>query len=155
MVLDAGAGTGNWTCLVPSSGAYVWLDTDEQKLAGFRRKVKRPLALLADATYMGMRDQSVDHILCVAVTHHIPDSMLPLLFAEFARTCRGTLVFLDPVGPPHSTLSRLLWKYDRGSFPRSGEALCHAISHYFQIIHVESFTVYHRYVLCLARPLTR
>src|SRR5690349_13805549 len=31
IVLDIGAGTGNYTCIVPSSARYLWFDNDVQK----------------------------------------------------------------------------------------------------------------------------
>jgi ubiquinone/menaquinone biosynthesis C-methylase UbiE len=155
LVMEAGAGTGNWASLVPASATYVWLDNDAQKLAGYRNKTERPLALLGDVARMGIGDHKVDHVLCIAVTHHIPDSLLPAVFAELARTCRHTLLFLDAVRRPRSPVSHLLWKYDRGSFPRSGPVLLEAMRPFFDVVQTEYYTTYHRYLLCVARPRGR
>lgn len=139
-VLDVGAGTGMLRALVP--GAYVWLDTDQQKLRGYAGDC----ALLGDATALPMAAQSIDTGLCVAVSHHLCDAALPRLFSELARVCRR-VIFLDAVWSPERWRGRLLWRYDRGAHPRTAESLRAAMAARFRLEAWETMTVQHRYVL--------
>jgi hypothetical protein len=41
----------------------------------------------------------------------------------------------------------MLWKLDRGSYPRPEEELHEKLEHRFKIIHWEKFAIYHEYVL--------
>ena len=93
-------------------------------------------------------------ILCRFVSHHIPDELLPSLFKESARTLneQGRLVFVDAVWAPSRPIARLIWRYDRGSFPRTEAALITAISDESTIESWERFAVFHQYVLGVAKP---
>jgi ubiquinone/menaquinone biosynthesis C-methylase UbiE len=127
LVLDVGAGTGSVKTVLPTSATYLWLDNDPSKLYGFKGKEPAALAILGDATRISLKDKSVDDAVCVAVSHHLSDDQLPRFFAELARVVRKQFIFLDAVERKESTVSRLLWKYDQGSHPRSVEALCSVI----------------------------
>jgi ubiquinone/menaquinone biosynthesis C-methylase UbiE len=151
-LLDIGAGTGECARMVPPSTTYIWLDNDPQKLRGFRAKFASQWALLGEANRIGLRDKSVDIAVCVAVSHHLADAQLRAALSEVARVCRGNLIFLDAVREDASVVSKLLWKYDRGSHPRHASALRAAIEQYFEIDHEESYSVYHHYWLCMGRP---
>lgn len=146
-VLDAGAGTGSLRAIVPASATYLWLDNDRQKLAG---AAGPGLFVLGDATSIGLRDKSVDVGLCVAVSHHLTAVELPMLVAELARVVRRRIIFLDAV--QSGGVGGLLWRYDRGSYPRSAETLCAALAVGFEAEHMEMFAIYHRYVLWVGRP---
>jgi len=151
-VLDAGAGTGETASLLPPAARYLWLDSDPRKLRGFRAKTLSSPALLGDAAHIPLRSKSVDHGICLALTHHLPDRALPALFSELARVIRGRLLFLDPVEKKPAMFSGLLWRYDRGSYPRSAQALGEALQGSFEIEHAERYAILHHYWLCLARP---
>ena len=75
-------------------------------------------SLLGDGTQIGLRDKSVDYGQCIAVTHHLTDAQLPKLVAELARVVRKKLFFLDALDTD-AWQSTLMWKYDRGSNPRT------------------------------------
>lgn len=149
-VLDVGAGTGNGMQVVPDRVRYLWLDNDAQKLAGLPRTGPRWWAILASATAIPLRDQSVDTTLCMAMSHHLDDRQVVELFSELARVCRGRLIFFDAVDRPDSLKSRLMWKYDRGSHPRRVATLRKLIQERFQIDHEEEYSIYHHYWLCSA-----
>jgi hypothetical protein len=85
------------------------------------------------------------------MTHHIADKDMSSFLAEVERVTRKKVLFLDPLAW-NSRLSRLLWRYDRGSFPRSIQTLYAALYKCFEIEHLECFSVYHHYILCVARP---
>jgi ubiquinone/menaquinone biosynthesis C-methylase UbiE len=151
-VLEVGAGTGMNASLLPPGARYLWLDHDPQKLAGFRARMPHAPALLCDGTRIALRERSVDVALCIAVSHHLTDSQLAELFCEIARVCRTRLVFLDAVARPDSLISRIMWRYDRGSHPRSPAVLQAAMERYFEIEHRERYVIYHEYLLCVGRP---
>jgi hypothetical protein len=47
-------------------------------------------------------------------------------------------------------VGRFLWRYDRGSYPRTAEVIQAAIARRYTILSWERFMVYHEYVLCVA-----
>jgi SAM-dependent methyltransferase len=150
MVLEVGAGTGNWADLVPFGASYLWLDNDPEKLKGFRAKWPYARAVLGDATALPFQNHAVGTVLSVAVTHHVPDEGLPHLVDEMARVARDRLIFVDAVDVPGRVVSSTLWKYDRGSYPRSAGALRRALEPRFLVDRVENYSAYHRYLLCVA-----
>jgi ubiquinone/menaquinone biosynthesis C-methylase UbiE len=152
LVLDVGAGTGNGLHIIPEGTRYLWLDNDRQKLTGVDQHGSCFSAVLASATAIPLASKSVDIALCIAMSHHIDDISILDLFGELARVCRQRLIFLDPVLNPKSLVSCALWKYDRGSHPRSAAALRSLVHEHFDITHDEEYTLYHRYWLCAARP---
>jgi ubiquinone/menaquinone biosynthesis C-methylase UbiE len=151
-LLDVGAGTGNFRRFMPDSTRYIWMDNDAQKLSGYRGKRSGGLAAMGDATHLCFRDKSIDYATCIAVLHHLDDGALNNLFDELGRVVRRRLIVLDPVECADRTISNLLWKYDRGSFPRTGQRIRAALESRFRLEHVDELTVYHRYILCVASP---
>lgn len=154
-VLDVGAGTGNFAQLLPPSTTYLWLDCDLQKLRGFKTKRLSTPTILSNAVKICLRDKSVDYALCIALAHHLPDTELTLVFDELVRVVRQKVIFLDPVKCQESIISNLLWKYDRGSYPRSIQTLCSVIEPWFEIEHMENYTIYHHYLLWIGKPRVR
>jgi ubiquinone/menaquinone biosynthesis C-methylase UbiE len=154
MVLDIGGGTGSVRALWSEASRYVCLDIDPLKLEGYRAKNPGALALIADATNLPVTDQSVDAVLCTCVAHHLLDSELDRMLAESARALKpnGRLILLDPVWAPARLPGRVLWKYDRGSHPRTPEQLRQAIGAHFDISQWETFAVLHRYILAVSQP---
>lgn len=154
VVLDVGAGTGNCARITPASSRYIWLDNDTEKLKGFRAKISTGLAMLGDATCIALRAKSVDVALCVAMSHHLSDLELAELFRELGRVCRTKLIFVDPVIRPNRLVSDLLWRFDRGSYPRSAGQLCSSMEQHFDLEWIEEYDIYHHYLLCVGRPKT-
>lgn len=152
LLLDVGAGTGNYADLISPSAKYVWFDNDPDKLRGFRSKYPQALAILGDASRLSIRDKSVDFALCVSVSHHLTDEELTAFLRELARICRRSLIFLDAVQQPDSLVNRILWNYDRGSYPRRREALRARIEEHFDIKEERRYRIYHRYMICVAKP---
>ena len=152
IVLDIGAGTGKGLRSLPASAKYLWFDMDFQKLAGFRPKAPSALAVIGDATNFGLKDKSVDITICLQMSHHLTDSQLGAFFREAARVSRSSLVFLDGVERKNSWLSTTLWKYDRGSHPRSAETLATVMASDFDIEHQETYSNIYTYVLFVGRP---
>jgi ubiquinone/menaquinone biosynthesis C-methylase UbiE len=155
ILLDVGAGTGLYESLVPETARYIWLDIDPDRLRSFQRRRMPRMAVLADAIRLCLRDHSADYVICIALSHHLSDRELPRLYSELARVGRERLIFLDALDCPESRVSRLLWKWDRGGFPRRMAALLSAIEAQFEIEQTEQYKIYHHYLLCIARPKNR
>jgi ubiquinone/menaquinone biosynthesis C-methylase UbiE len=150
IVLDVGGGTGSFRGIWPASCSYICLDIDPLKLGATSSGRATTSPLLADAAHIPLQDGSVCAILCVAVAHHLAAALLESLLSESARVLEstGTFVFLDPVDQPRRWIGRLLWRYDRGCYPRSASELRKAISRHFRITDIQMFSVYHEYYFC-------
>jgi len=151
-VLDVGGGTGLFRPVVPASARYFVLDIDPLKLHGFATAYPKDQGILCDATHLSLRDKSIDVVMCVAVAHHLTDPQLAAMVDELARVVKRGLIFLDPLDRPRSLVSYLLWRYDRGAYPRSVEALRAALEARFTCEHAERYVIYHEYLLWLGRP---
>lgn len=151
-MLDVGAGTGSLVRVLPPGAVYWALDNDSAKLRRLSAKVPDAQCLEGSALDIGLPDKVVDWTICVAVAHHLDNEGLPRMFAELARVTRQRLVFLDPLATAKRGIASLLWRYDRGSYPRSAGTLLAELSQCFYIERVERFRVFHEYVLCSCRP---
>lgn len=151
-VLDVGGGTGMAGYMWPASCQYICLDIDPRKLTAFHRKYPNGRGLLGDAADLPVRSGGVELVQYLFVMHHIPDDRLARLFRESVRALSdgGKIIVVDPLWAPGRWASRLLWKYDRGSYPRRPETLHDCISAHFSIRYWERFAVYHEYVICVA-----
>ena len=152
VVLDVAGGTGNFGTAIPPTATYICLDNDWQKHKGFKRKWPSALAIQGDATNICLDNKSVDYALCVSLTHHLTDEQAPILFRELSRVIKCKLVFLDAVQCKNSKISTLLWRYDRGAYPRSAQTLKMMIERHFEIEQIEQYTIQHSYILCKAKP---
>jgi ubiquinone/menaquinone biosynthesis C-methylase UbiE len=151
-VLDVGGGTGLLRELLPPDCAYTCLDQDPVKLEGLKRKYPNETVLLADATQIPLESGSVDVVFCSMVSHHIPDELLESLMSESLRvlTDEGRFIFIDAFWKPSRWTGRLLWKFDRGSHPRTEKVLRAALEKHGEIVHWEQFQILHAYVLGMA-----
>jgi SAM-dependent methyltransferase len=152
LVLEIGAGTGDWARVLPPTARYLWYDNDPVKLSGFRAKKLSPLAVLADAANLCLKKKSVDYALCVFLSHHLTDEELDDFLRQLAQVCRNRLIFMDGYRHDSSVISNLMWKYDRGSHPRYPGAILGAIQKWFDIDRKAEFSVYHHYLICTGTP---
>ncbi len=152
LLLDAGGGTGEIARILDPTIRYLWIDNDTQKLAGFRRKYKHGWAVVGDLTRIPLAPASVHTALCVGVSHHLTDGELKELFSGLARVCRNQLIFLDPLEQKDSTISNFMWRYDRGRYARTAECLISMLEQYFVLEETQRYSIYHHYLLCIARP---
>ena len=154
-LIDVGGGTGLARDRV-ASRRYVCLDLDLQKLHRFRGK-RRGLAVAADATACPFNTACFDGVLCTKVAHHLSDAELETMLAETARILKpgGILILADPVRSSR-WMSRVLWRLDRGSFPRSAAEIRRALPVEYGVTAWEEFRVriFHDFVLCAARRAT-
>lgn len=148
-VLDIGAGTGYARRLFPNEARYFALDLETAML----RSSRQPLPIQSDATQLPVIQDSMDVVLCKQVSHHVPDDRLDCLFAEIARVLRptGTFLFMDAVKTERS-VTKLLWRYDRGAHPRLESDLVSHFRPYFQVVHREVHWHLHQYVIYVLTP---
>ena len=151
-LLDAGAGTGELARILDPTTQYVWLDNDVQKLSGFLSKGGKGLTVVGDITELPLKQGAVHTAVCAGVAHHLTDPELDQLLGELARVCRNQLVFADPLEEKGSLVSTLLWRYDRGSYPRTAEHLLSMLRRHFAVEDIQRYKIYHRYLLCIGRP---
>lgn len=149
-VVEVGGGTGFWKRLWPADSRYICLDIEMPKLQGFRAKVPGGLAVLSDATRMCIASESADAVVCIAVLHHLTDAMFGQVLDEVQRILKsgGHLIVLDPV-LSEQWAGRLLWRLDRGSYPRRSGELREKLQSKFRVIHWEDYSVYHEYVFMI------
>jgi SAM-dependent methyltransferase len=149
-LLDVGSAAGGFALRLGLKP--VCLDIDPVPLHSLRRSGRSGDPVAGDATALPFRERCFDLTLCVAMSHHLSDRQLPLLVSELGRVTRGHLVFLDAVRNDSRAISRWLWRYDRGRFPRTRDALVSSLESRFEILRFVDFAVYHQYVICIARP---
>lgn len=154
-VVDVGGGTGASRRLWPTSCRYVCLDIELPKLEGFRSKVPGGFAVLSDATQMPIASGTADVVMCMAVAHHLTDTMLDQVLQEALRVLKvgGQLILLDPVLNRERLVGRILWRLDRGSHPRTEGELRKRLENRFALVHWEKFAIYHEYVFGIGARL--
>jgi ubiquinone/menaquinone biosynthesis C-methylase UbiE len=153
LVLDIGGGTGAVSAMWPASTKYICLDIDLVKLRGFLDRNPNGIALQADAACLPIADGSVEVVLCNSVTHHLTDDLLNKMIAEVGRILSptGKFILTDAVWAEDRRIGKLMWKYDRGSFPRTTEKLQAVVQSHLAIESWEPFAVWHEYFVCIAR----
>lgn len=152
VVLDVGGGTGLNGSLRPSGCAYICLDPDPGKLAGFL-KHGRGLAVLGGGDAMPFLDGCAGLAVCKFVAHHLDDAQLERLKSEVRRVLEpgGRFLFVEALATRRAA-GRLLWRFDQGSHPRSPERLRAWLEDGFSVERWERFAVFHDYVAALAVP---
>jgi ubiquinone/menaquinone biosynthesis C-methylase UbiE len=153
LVPDIGGGTGSLKRYCSPRHRYVCLDIEWEKLQGFRGKFSEGDGIWGDATRLPIAHRSVDTAICMFVAHHLNDDLLPTMLSEVDRTLRpgGRVILVDPVMDPQRMAGRILWKLDRGSFPRTVSTLRRTMQQRFAIEHWDEFAVWHHYVLGIGR----
>jgi SAM-dependent methyltransferase len=154
-IVDVGGGTGAARELWPVGSRYVCMDIEMPKLRLFRAKNPNGFALLSDATGMSIATESMDVVLFMCFVHHLTDEMFDQAFKEARRVLRvgGRLIFLDAILKHERRIGRILWKLDRGSYPRTAETLHEKLGANFKIIHWEQYAIYHEYAFGIGERL--
>jgi ubiquinone/menaquinone biosynthesis C-methylase UbiE len=150
LCLDVGGSSGGFARRLGTE--TVCLDVDVRPLLALKRADPSARALAGDGAQLPFPAGTFQRTLCVMVFHHVDDATLPGLVAELSRVTSGHLVFLEPLVNPRRAISRFLWKYDRGRHPRDRAGLLAALSAGFVVEETTEFSVYHQYLLAIARP---
>ena len=128
------------------------LDIDPVSVLAMRRQHPASVGVVGDAAELPFSASCFDLSLCTFVSHHLPEPAWRRMLSELSRVTRGTLIFIDGLRDETRMVSRLLWRYDRGRFPRRRDDILSALGHEFALGHVVDFSIYHRYLLCTATP---
>lgn len=151
--LDIGGGTGLAASSIPSR-RYICLDLDLGNLRRFRHKSPHGLAVAANAAACPFASTSMDGVLCAKVTHHLTDADLDTMLREIVRILKpgGTLILADAVCS-NRWIPRVLWRLDRGSFPRTSAEIRRAVAARYRDVKWQEFrvSIFHDFVLCTAR----
>jgi ubiquinone/menaquinone biosynthesis C-methylase UbiE len=153
ILLDVGAGTANFYSVVPDDFEYIALDPDDKKLMRVRQKYPDVQTVLGSGTRLPFNDAEIDYTLCIDVSHHLRDDALEQLVDELARITRRKLIFVDALEAPRP-VSKLLWAIDRGSHPRSLDALRRRLEQRFIFEQFGVFTIQHAYMMAVAAVRT-
>jgi hypothetical protein len=86
-------------------------------------------------------------------SHHLNDQELGKMFAELTRVCRQRFIFLDAVEKRNSPVSNIMWRYDRGSYPRTAERLVAMLLQHFVMEEMQQYSIFHHYLLFVGRPI--
>ena len=152
-LIDIGGGTGRSHRRSPAA-RYVCMDLDFAKLRWFRGGRPGRLAVVADAAACPFGAETFDGVLCAKVAHHLNDAALTAVLAETARILKpgGVLILADPIRSSR-WMSQVLWRLDRGSFPRSAAQIRTAVPAEYVVTEWEEFRVaiFHEFVLYAAR----
>jgi SAM-dependent methyltransferase len=153
-VLEIGGGTGRIKDLWPTPCRYICTDFDPRKLRRFREKHPDGMATVADGGRLPIKDDTIDAVVMVAVSHHLPDDVFQRALREASRVLRkdGLLIFYDQVWIKNRYAGRLLWRYDEGSFPRVPKSLDAFIRRDFDIVHRDRIAFLHQYALWIGTP---
>jgi SAM-dependent methyltransferase len=153
-ILDLGGGTGRVSALAPPGARYICLDVEYPKLQRYLAAHPGGRALMADATRVPVANETIQLVVCVFVAHHLQAHEFATLLCEVRRilTSNGRLVLLDPLSNRGRWQSRLLWRLDRGAYPKTPEQLLGVLAEQFSIVHSERFSIYHEYLLAVAAP---
>lgn len=151
-LIDLGGGTGFVRSALPAGISYVCLDADPRKLSGLRSRWPQARAILADAGSTGLRDRSLPFACCVNVSHHLCDETFRGMLREAARICTARFVFLDAVRVPGRLASSILWRFDRGRYPRTEDDLRARLEQSFRHERSLVFSYLHRYLLWIGSP---
>ena len=148
IILDLGGGTGLYRDLWPEHYRYICLDNDTVKLKGLVHQHPLDFVLLADASRIPIKDQSIDVIFCSSFSHHVSEDVLDKVLGESARVLKvsGKLLFLDAILHRESFLNKFLWNIDRGGHPHTFEQLTSLVGRYFSIEVSNKFSIYYDYV---------
>jgi SAM-dependent methyltransferase len=152
-VIDVGGGAGTSRSLWPDAWTYIGIDPDERAV-NFGEVDGNTERAVGSASDLPFPDGFADAILMKEVSHHLDDTTWEKTLAEIRRVLKpgGTFVFLDGVWTRRRWISRLVWRFDVGRFPREAGRIETDIAKQFEVKDLERFAAIHRCIVLLARP---
>ncbi len=153
VLVDIGGGTGISLHFLLGDFRYLCVEIDPVKIGLFAGNQPHQMAILGDGTRLPIADTCVDVALCAFVAHHLTDSDFRQALSEAMRVLKpeGCFILVDPLWRPKHVVSRLLWAYDRGEHPRTGDRLLEMMAQYGDICEIRRFSVLHGYLLAVVR----
>ena len=126
--LDVGCGIGGYRSLFPNN--YTGIDINQSYIDHAKHTYPGDFFVM-DSTNLKFPDSTFDHVVTVATMHHLNAQDLILTLREALRVLKddGHLHIIDAVLPRSKfSLGKILWfKLDRGSHPRTLQALCELV----------------------------
>lgn len=150
--LDIGSSTGSFPELDRERSRPVQLDIDIRPLSLLKARKVCAIAVAANAASLPFRSRAFDLSTCFAVSHHLDEVAFRSTLAEVARVTSGQFLFFDAILVESRFMSRLLWRYDRGAFPRTREQLGLLLSAQFEITEQLIYRGVHEYWIAVGKP---
>ena len=151
-VVDIGGGTGIYRKACPDNVRHMCFDPDLAMLAQYRAKHPGGIAVQCDGANIALGDATADLAFVTCVLHHLADEDSAALFQECRRILKlgRHLIFAEPLWAPSNAVGRVLWRFDRGSHPRTSQTLKTLIEENFSIRAWIEFRPMHDFAICLA-----
>jgi SAM-dependent methyltransferase len=128
-LLDVGCGPGHYRNSFACQYSGVDINPDYIEMASSRLDGQ---FMVMDGTRLEFADKTFDHVVSVAILHHLTDDQVVQMVREARRVCKpsGWVHLLDAILPvtPNFTLKRTIFRLDRGEYPRTPEHLCALIA---------------------------
>ncbi len=156
-VLDYAGGTGRSRPFLDKAKRYLLMDIDMVKIEGYKTKFDQDYACLCDVTAPPIQSNSADIIFARNLLHHLTTEQMDEMFEAIPRLLKsnGTLVITEPLANSSRWIGRLLWRYDRGDYPKTIDMILERIKRSHTISHIEECTVLHDYLIVVAKPNLR
>lgn len=151
-VVDIGGGTGIYRKACPDNVRHMCFDPDPIMLTQYRAKHPGGIAVRCDGAKIALGDATVDLAFATCVLHHLADEEAVALIRECRRILKPGrhLIFAEPLWAPSNAVGRILWRFDRGSHPRTSQTLKALIEENFSIRAWIEFRPMHDFAICLA-----
>jgi len=128
-LLDVGCGPGHYRSSFACQYSGVDINPDYIQMASSRLD---GWFMVMDGTRLEFADETFDHVVSVAILHHLTDEQVVQMVREARRVCKasGRVHLLDAILPvtPSFTFKRIIFRLDRGEYPRTYEHLCELIA---------------------------
>ena len=120
-ILDIGCGTGEFSVFF-SSRDYTGIDI-EKKYIDYANNNYKGKFIVADAGRLPFPDRSFDSIFIGSFLHHLSDEECLRVFKEARRALKpdGKMLVIGANAGAGCFLTRLMYRFDRGKFIRTGE----------------------------------
>ncbi|HEY7685999.1 MAG TPA: class I SAM-dependent methyltransferase [Gemmatimonadales bacterium] len=118
-VLDVGCGPGTNTHHFAHAD-YLGIDFNQRYVESARRRHQRTFVVADVTTYTVPPSERFDFILANSFLHHVDTPGVERILAQLADLVSedGHVHILELVLPDHTSVARLLARWDRGDFPR-------------------------------------
>jgi SAM-dependent methyltransferase len=123
-LLDVGCGPGHYRSSFACEYSGVDINPDYIEMASTHLDGR---FMVMDCTRLEFDDDTFDHVVSVATLHHLTDEQVIQMVREALRVCKssGRVHILDAILPitPNFAFKRIIFRLDRGAYPRTHEHL--------------------------------
>lgn len=141
-VLDVGCGPGTNTPHFAHAD-YLGIDYNAEYIESARRRYQRRFIVADVTTFVVPAAERFDFILANSLLHHVDTPGVERVLAHLGDlvSADGHVHILDLVLPEHSSIARLLARWDRGDFPRPLEEWQRLFTARFEPVVFEPYTL--------------